>query len=343
MKRIKQILLLLMLLALVGCGAKTWQEHYDLGMKYLMESKYEKAILSFTAAIKIDPMQEDAYIYMAEAYQALGEYEAALETLQQGYELIESEKILLHIKAMEMNRRLESDSAFAETIKTLYQAITNQDRKTVAQYFDDIGLDLENNELKNLAYDGTHFSVNPEESALFFLDFNEVFLGKRKDGYPHGKGIYVIVHTWYDAGGISYNWYEGEWDHGWIIGDAKIWQDFSESYIEDRWGYKEIDCTFGEDEIMTNAEFIEEWDIEGKTHRCTYHISDGKYLPSEWTYDTHRVSYLRACTAHADCSAKFSVGELGAELYKNPFSFRNKKNIDFGALYGGDNIGLYPN
>lgn len=46
----------------------TWQEQYDLGMRYLSESNYEEAILAFTAAIEIDPNNALSYVGRAEAY-----------------------------------------------------------------------------------------------------------------------------------------------------------------------------------------------------------------------------------------------------------------------------------
>ena len=118
MSRLRRFLVLFMLFFLVGCGAKTWQEHYDLGMKYLMENNYEEAILSFTAAIEIDPMQEDAYLYIAEAYRAQGDYENALAILQQGFELIGSERLKLEIVANKANVTINQNSALREDLIT---------------------------------------------------------------------------------------------------------------------------------------------------------------------------------------------------------------------------------
>ena len=58
-----------LLLSLVACQSRpTWQEQYDLGMRYLTESNYEEAILAFTTAIEIDPNKPQAYIGRADAY-----------------------------------------------------------------------------------------------------------------------------------------------------------------------------------------------------------------------------------------------------------------------------------
>lgn len=61
------------LLALCACGQGingqasskdqlTWQEQYDLGVRYLEDGDYEEAIIAFTAAIEIDPKRAEAYI-----------------------------------------------------------------------------------------------------------------------------------------------------------------------------------------------------------------------------------------------------------------------------------------
>lgn len=55
----------------------TWQEQYDLGVRYLSEGNYEEAIIAFTAAIEIDPKRAETYVGRGDAYvgyaQALAE------------------------------------------------------------------------------------------------------------------------------------------------------------------------------------------------------------------------------------------------------------------------------
>lgn len=60
-------ILLTLLVILSACGQSaadlgsgdsstfSWQDQYDLGMRYLSEGNYEEAIVAFTAAIEIDP------------------------------------------------------------------------------------------------------------------------------------------------------------------------------------------------------------------------------------------------------------------------------------------------
>lgn len=81
-------LMMALLLLLVGCGNKAetamaWQEHYDLGVRYLSEGNYEEAIIAFTAAIEIDPKREEAYVGLADVYYATGDTAKAEEILSQ--------------------------------------------------------------------------------------------------------------------------------------------------------------------------------------------------------------------------------------------------------------------
>lgn len=62
----------------------TWQEQYDLGVRYLSEGNYQEAIIAFTAAIEIDPRQSKAYVGLADSYIGLGDYEKALQAIEDG-------------------------------------------------------------------------------------------------------------------------------------------------------------------------------------------------------------------------------------------------------------------
>ena len=86
------IAIMLSAILLVSCGQSaeaSWQEQYDLGVRYLSEGNYEEAILAFTAAIDIDPKRPEAFVGRGDAYigsgetaenlaEALSDYEAAI-------------------------------------------------------------------------------------------------------------------------------------------------------------------------------------------------------------------------------------------------------------------------
>lgn len=57
----------------------TWQDYYDLGIRYLSEGNYEEAIIAFSAAIEIDSRQSQAYAGRGAAYAGLAENDRAGE------------------------------------------------------------------------------------------------------------------------------------------------------------------------------------------------------------------------------------------------------------------------
>lgn len=89
--------LILFSLVLSGCAKQTsvqeentpvlsWQEQYDLGLRYLSEGNYEEAIIAFTAAIEIDPKQASAYVGRGNAYVLSGDNEENLNIAQTDFE-----------------------------------------------------------------------------------------------------------------------------------------------------------------------------------------------------------------------------------------------------------------
>lgn len=82
---------IVLLWSLVSCSRNelsplTWQEQYDLGVRYLSEGNYQEAIIAFTAAIEIDPKQADAYVGRGDAYVLSGKTEDNLTAAQADYE-----------------------------------------------------------------------------------------------------------------------------------------------------------------------------------------------------------------------------------------------------------------
>lgn len=63
----------------------SWQEQYDLGMKYLVDRNYEEAIIAFTTSIKASQYQAHAYVGRGNAYVLSGETEEKLASAQADY------------------------------------------------------------------------------------------------------------------------------------------------------------------------------------------------------------------------------------------------------------------
>ena len=83
------LLALALTFGLTACSSKeaSWQEQYDLGVRYLSEGNYEEAILAFTAAIEIDPKRAEAYTGRGDAYMQTGDPAQAEHDYRMAWEL----------------------------------------------------------------------------------------------------------------------------------------------------------------------------------------------------------------------------------------------------------------
>ena len=93
MARLKTSIFLIWIMLLLTACSSEWQQHYDLGMKYLSDGNYEEAIIEFEAAIEIDDMRSDTYIGLAEVYIEQGDLQKAIEILEKGYEKTKADAI----------------------------------------------------------------------------------------------------------------------------------------------------------------------------------------------------------------------------------------------------------
>ena len=90
-----------------GGSERKLQEQLELGAKYLEEMDYEQALVAFNAALEIEPKNVDAYLGIVEVYIRTNEFELALETAKEGYEVTGDE----HLK--EKIDMIESGDIFA--------------------------------------------------------------------------------------------------------------------------------------------------------------------------------------------------------------------------------------
>lgn len=85
-----------MIFLITSCGKESipsWQEHYDLGMKYLSEENYEEAIVAFVKAIELEANQVEVYLALADAYNQIDKVESALQILREGYEQTDDKRL----------------------------------------------------------------------------------------------------------------------------------------------------------------------------------------------------------------------------------------------------------
>lgn len=204
MKKICSFLLtFIMLLCISSCGKQeltTWQEQYDLGVRYLSEGNYEEAIIAFTAAIEIDPKQVDCYLKCADAYIGLEDYKNALNVLKIGYEETQNDALLIKIEGVE---EITNPSEFEllpeltadelSIMKMLYQLMEDEDYFSIRQMvvcLENGTLNLETFFSEKIAglymFDGESFTSVKDGDGLIFMEGGLLF-GTFQNGVPNGE------------------------------------------------------------------------------------------------------------------------------------------------------------
>ncbi len=87
----------------------------SVGEKYLEEMNYENAILAYNLVLEIDPMSEDAYLGLADAYIGLQDYAMAFETANLGLSKIGKSRDLTSILSIIEEKRNKEDQNEKET------------------------------------------------------------------------------------------------------------------------------------------------------------------------------------------------------------------------------------
>ena len=77
--------------------------------RYLSELNYEQAIIEFDKILEVEPKNVDAYLGKAEAYIALGNTEAALSALREGYEQTGDERLKTRLDEMSEHDEAEPE------------------------------------------------------------------------------------------------------------------------------------------------------------------------------------------------------------------------------------------
>lgn len=277
MKRIVMMILLTALL-LVGCASKeaTWQEQYDLGMRYLSESNYEESLFAFSQAIAIDPKNADAYLGRAEAYLAAGGEEnrtkatadyltAADLCIDQG-NLVRAEEIL--------NEALEAIGE-SQMIRDKIEEIDGDtaDRLYENQYYDDGTLRI------GYEYDENHNMIKenhykPDGSLEYTAEYDASSQVKKLVFYNNDKSIWYYEVYEYDEYGkrVRENIYEGN--------------DRLNAYRINEYGESEkpIKTSVYSPDGKLNQYTTYSYGLDGKLTKVSWYDSDGN-LEREDQYD----------------------------------------------------------
>lgn len=270
------ILLVLCLLTVSSCSKYTevsWQEQYDLGVRYLSECNYEEAIIAFSAAIEIDSRQAVVYEQLSYAYQEIGNLDRAIKVLQAGYEATGDDGLLESLELLQQYLAQETD-AFFLTEQSVYLADGTLVSQTEVTYDEDgymtekIETTLSTTTGQYMTYTQT-WTFDPAESSWIWWaaygesDTNGV--SEILEG-PREKGL--------DNCGVSYQS---------VVADILVYPDSEGNMPEVIYPSDVMDS---DDALWHHAEY--EYDNHGNAVRITTYQEDGSILGwCENVYDYH--------------------------------------------------------
>lgn len=139
------IILLIVIGGIVGINAQSAQRqkeyngHIEAAEKYLSELDYEQAIAEYALALEIEPKSEEVlsgleqtYLAYAKSYADTGDYERAIEILEEGYAMTEraslKEKMEEYSKKLEAVKQEEEEAAQVGEIKQLVESDEFQEK-----------------------------------------------------------------------------------------------------------------------------------------------------------------------------------------------------------------------
>lgn len=291
MKRLIKYLFALVLLVSVSACAKaqpTWQEQYDLGIRYLSEGNYKEAIIAFTAVIEIDPKQAPAYVGRANAYIGLGETEENLSAAQADYEQaikLEETNADAYLGLADVYIR---QGDYVKALETLKDALTKTgNNQSIADKIQEIENGSATDSSGNLRWKRNEVEKGSEayEDLEFFL--NNIFYGGLSEydfrnvntkiddakGYKRNILEAILYDPLYYAGPVNgKDFWDSESD--WNQSDPQgKWFAYASKSCEDvDWVLEQIfNCS------ASDIASLKETLIEHKDDEMTPYILDGRY------------------------------------------------------------------
>lgn len=96
------LLAILALITLLACQqTDAVQEKMNLATQYMSEGNYEQAIVMYREVLDAEPENVEAYLGIADAYEAMEDYETGLAVLEEAYEVTGEETIVQEIESVE--------------------------------------------------------------------------------------------------------------------------------------------------------------------------------------------------------------------------------------------------
>ena len=208
-KRLVVLFLLITMLVSAGCKKKmTLQDYLDLGDKYLLELNYEEAVVAFTKAIELEPRDPNAYLKLANVYDAQEDYEKAVQILAQGYEATGDEEVKRQKEIYE--NLLSHEDLIQETLsrarsadrESFWQLQSTDEYQSFVTKLDRV--------IKRDGGDGKWLLIYP---------CGHCYYGGMADGKRSGYGIWSAYD--YEEGLMEYA--SGSWQDDYPNGNGEVW------------------------------------------------------------------------------------------------------------------------
>lgn len=224
------ISILLSVLVLSACSQSTqeqWQEQYDLGVRYLSEGNYEEAIIAFTAAIEIDAQRSEGYHGLADVYVALGDIDAAITTLNQGYEETGDSSIMDRLAELENGQIPILTEEGKRNLTWAYNLLKANDYTALCQEGNQLYIDRQYafpfDDYIGLCFDGAGLHRSFDGICMKIIDSRHWYFGQLVSGEPEGIGVSYCYRPQVESNGtLFYELYEGEWRNGKANGDGVL-------------------------------------------------------------------------------------------------------------------------
>jgi tetratricopeptide (TPR) repeat protein len=271
----------LILLNFTACAGNNSGESLEsllsLGQKYLLEEKYEEAVVAFEKAIKIDGKCVEAYIGLTDSYMGLGEEEKALEVLKTGYEKTKEKDLLTIKEEIEkgeyvIGSRWKDDSSGGKETSDQNKAEKEGTRSEKWLDYDASGVDkgyrvyefASNGNFIKTSYYGK--DAEALQYAIYTSDSNDNYI---KTSYFDSNDILsgYCLYKYEQPNIIKIEYYEAD---GSKSGDyANIECDKSGNWLK---------CTGFSEDGTTQFTQVYENDNKGNMIKCTDYNSDGSIM-----------------------------------------------------------------
>lgn len=221
MKRICSVLLAcLLIFAVTACGQKelTYQEQYDLGIKYLSDGNYQEAVVAFTAAIEIEDNHAEAYVGRGDAHTALAGVATDDETAQSDYE----QAVADYEKAVELGDTQTAEQKLEEVRSALQQRTLDAQADVLLQQLYGCFAAGDLNGAKELMRGEAYRSLSAQiqegnfsclvegTTAVAVYPEQYYYYGDWKNGQRSGQGLWIRAAYDADDDSESYT-YRGAW------------------------------------------------------------------------------------------------------------------------------------